>query len=98
MGELERTLSGPEYSEWLLFYRDDPFGEFRADLRAGIIAQTVASAFGGSRKRPIDFMPIVRRQQQDEAELTEREIATRFNAMMFSLSGKTGVKIGKRKG
>jgi len=79
------------------FYEVEPFGEFRADLRAGVIAQTVAVAVGGNRKaRPIDFMPIIRKEREDEAALSERDIAMRFNAMMFSIS-KQGVKIGKRK-
>ena len=46
-------------TEWIAYFRIDPFGEERADLRAGIIASTVANAFRsrGRSARPADFMP-----------------------------------------
>lgn len=47
-------------TEWMLFYGLEPFGERRADLRAGIIAATVANASRSKRRRPYhaeQFMP-----------------------------------------
>ncbi len=47
-------------TEWMLFYGLEPFGERRADLRAGIIAATVANANRSKRQRPYhaeQFMP-----------------------------------------
>ena len=41
-------------------YRMEPFGEERADLRAGIIASTIANVNRGKKGRlskPTDFMP-----------------------------------------
>lgn len=45
--------------EWMAYYRIDPFGEDRADLRAGIIASTMANVFRsrGRTFKPADFMP-----------------------------------------
>lgn len=47
--------------EWLAYYEMDPFGRDRDDLRAGIIAATVANAAHGRKRRktykPKDFMP-----------------------------------------
>ena len=39
---LSRTTSR-ELSEWMVYYELEPFGEERADLRAGIVASTVAN-------------------------------------------------------
>lgn len=47
-------------SEWMAFARLEPFGEERADLRAGIIAATVANVNRGKKDKPLraqDFMP-----------------------------------------
>jgi len=48
------------FNEWLAFYRDEPFGEWRADLRSAIIATTVAGTVpqkkGGRRPRVEDFI------------------------------------------
>jgi hypothetical protein len=54
-----------EYRDWQAYYTEEPFGDTRADLRAGIIAQTVARCMGGNKHaKPMDFMPIVRRNAE----------------------------------
>lgn len=53
-------MDSREFAEWLAYYSLDPFGEQRGDLRAGIVASTIANAFRakGSRLfRAGDFMP-----------------------------------------
>lgn len=47
-------------TEWMIFYKMEPFGERRADLRAGIVAATIANANrskGQSVFKAEDFMP-----------------------------------------
>ena len=64
-----RTLlaqtSALDLAEYMALERiDGPFGEQRADLRAGIIASTVANHSMSPPKqamRPVDFMPFARR-------------------------------------
>ena len=59
-------------TEWLAFFRRNPFGEERADLRAGIIASAVANAFRGKGRaaRPADFMPrFGKKKKQNMAEM-----------------------------
>ena len=49
-----------EYAEWRALYELDPWGEERADLRAGIIASTIANVNRGKSQKvfsPGDFMP-----------------------------------------
>jgi hypothetical protein len=62
-----------QLGEWLALYDIDPWGEQRADLRAGIVAAEVHNAAGSKRKdnQPItadQFMPYVERKTVSLAE------------------------------
>ena len=55
-------MSSREFSEWQAYYAQEPFGEYRADLRMGILASLIANMFNDPKKRtknytPDDFMP-----------------------------------------
>lgn len=53
--------------DWKRFFELEPFGEERADLRAGIVAAAVANCFrprGARALRPQDFMPAFGRRPQ----------------------------------
>lgn len=56
----QREINSAEFSEWIAYSRVEPFGEERGDLRAGIVASTIAnSASSKSSKKfaPGEFMP-----------------------------------------
>ena len=81
VAELLRHMSSSEFREWCVYSGIEPFGEERADLRAGIIASTFASAYrkkGSRRPKPSDFMPkfgeqVERRQTwQEQLAIIER--------------------------
>lgn len=60
--QLLASLDSAELTEWMAFNNIEAIGEARADLRAGIVASTVANH--GTRVirepyRPRDFMPYV---------------------------------------
>ncbi len=80
-------VSAGEFMEWMGEYQRDPWGEERADLRAGIVASTVANVHrtkGRSYKAP-DFMPKfkpVRRQTQQEMSSVFRMFAEAHNAKL----------------
>lgn len=60
------------WSEWQEFAALEPFGEERADLRAGIVASTITNCMarkGGTAYKPRDFMP-------QFVEPTQRETKT----------------------
>ncbi len=47
-------------AEWIALERVDPWGEWRADLRAGIVASTIANVNRGKKDKAFsaqDFMP-----------------------------------------
>lgn len=62
-------MSAGQWWEWIAYSHVDPFGEERGDLRAGIIAATIANANRNPKKRPrpftpADFMPKVNQRPQ----------------------------------
>ncbi len=68
MGELLARSSSRELTEWMAYFQLDPFGEERADLRAGIVASTVANSQRGRKGvafKPKDFMPKFSDRPQD---------------------------------
>lgn len=53
----QREIDAREFAEWMAAYSVEPWGEERADLRAGIIASTTANVTAGNKTKPGDFMP-----------------------------------------
>lgn len=62
VGELLERIEARELTEWMAFYQLEPFGDARADLRAGTITAMIANVNRDAKKRrkpyqPQDFMP-----------------------------------------
>lgn len=62
VGELLARISSRELTEWMAYAQVEPFGEERGDLRAGIVASTIANVNRDTKKRrkpfePEEFMP-----------------------------------------
>lgn len=57
----QAEISADEFVEWLAVMRMDPMGEQRGDLRAAIVASTVANASPNRARRQVfrvkEFMP-----------------------------------------
>ena len=71
VGELLDRISSRELSEWMAYAQLEPWGETRADLRAGIVASTVANTARDPKRRkkpfaPEEFMPHFEGQSQEE--------------------------------
>jgi hypothetical protein len=70
--ELEQSMTAEEFGLWQALYRQDPWGETRADLRAGIVASTIANYAGMTRAKhaepakPADYMPYIERDDNVE--------------------------------
>ncbi len=70
--KLLRELTARQYAEWIEFYGVDPFGEQRADLRAGIICATMNNRWRGKHEQamqPADFMTYHREPEQSPEEI-----------------------------
>lgn len=76
-----RNISSYELSEWMAYDSLAPFGDERADLRAGTIAATIANANRDPEKQPepftpADFMPVYDVESHEpEGQSVERQIA-----------------------
>ncbi len=93
--ELRAVLSYREFLDWCVYYEVEPWGETRADLRAGIVASTIANYAGKQRSDgaepaiPTDFMPYLDRQKigiiAEEQHLTDDELAIWADAAIFGI-------------
>lgn len=71
MRELLSRIDSAEITEWMELWRQEGWGEQRADLRNGIVASTIANYAGKTRgdgdpASPWDFMPYIERKAQNE--------------------------------
>jgi hypothetical protein len=95
-------MPATELAEWALLYRESPFGEFRADLRSGIVAAVVARTQGNASAKPSDFMPYFMFERPASngpvraVGAKEREVAQVTNAFMKA-TGRLRHHVIKRK-
>jgi hypothetical protein len=75
-------------TEWQIYDAIEPFGEQRADLRAGIISSTIANVNRGKGQKAFsatDFMPYLEKQEDQSSEEATREnlmaLQTRFSQL-----------------
>lgn len=64
-------MSSRQLTEWMIFYQLEPWGEKRADLRAGIVAATVANVHRGKKDKALkaeDFMPELPGDEEADAD------------------------------
>jgi len=57
MAELQARMGQSEFMEWLEFYELEPFGEVRAELRAGMVASIIANVHRDAKKAPEPYKP-----------------------------------------
>jgi len=83
-------MSVVEYRAWIDYYAVEPFGDFRADLRSGVVASTVARMLGGkgSRPKPLDFMPIVKRNLERQRAASGNPGAELHAAILSGFKGR----------
>lgn len=74
--KLAEELTSQEFSEWIAFYRIEPFGPQVDDLRAGVIAATMANtgrAKNSKAYQPADFFPSLRDEPDNSDRMTVDE-------------------------
>ena len=75
------SLNSRQLTEAMIYESIDPWGEWRNDLRTGIVASTIANAMSTEKTTtftPADFMPTFQKQEIEETEPTEIEIAEKI--------------------
>ena len=80
-------MSSRQLAEWIAYYQLEPWGEERADLRAGIVASTIANVNRSAKRTkpytPRDFMPRFDAEPEEPTETATRLMAK----MRAALSG-----------
>jgi hypothetical protein len=69
------SMSSRQLTEWIAYAKLEPFGEERADLRAGIVASVIANANRDPKRKPYkpeDFMP---RFEPRQAQTWQEQLA-----------------------
>lgn len=91
LAELQQRVSSRDFAEYWAHHQLEPWGLEREDLRAGIVASTIANANRDPKKRaqPYTAFDFVPQGATDEDESDEDEVAARIDAVMVSLGGET---------
>lgn len=92
---LAASMTMRQLREWMAYYEVEPWGEDRADLRAGIIAATTANVWRGRgpAAKPSDFMPRFdgpAKQSQQEMHEIFAAYAAAHNAAQGARRGNGG--------
>lgn len=75
--QLLNSISSYELSEWMVFYRYEPFDDQRQDLVGGIIASTMANCHRSEKTKafkPSDFMPYRKKEPVNQAALLRAQL------------------------
>jgi hypothetical protein len=86
------------WRDWIEYHRIEPFGEERADLRAGIIAATVANCLargkGKPAFRPDAFMPKYDKPFVKKKPKTDEQLFHKIMALNKVFGGEVVTKDG----
>lgn len=83
-------MTSRQVAEWMAYNQIEPFGEERADLRAGIVASTIANVNRGKGQpmKPADFMPKFDRRETDQDPNLMKAMFQRFKAYAAKATGR----------
>ena len=81
--EMLASMGSDELTEWMAYYQLEPFGDYRADYRSGVVASTFANAHRAKDAnpfRPEDFMPFLEKKKpQEEIPLNVARVKAMFS-------------------
>lgn len=83
--ELLQGMRSRDLTEWKMYSYLEPFGEERADLRAGIIASVIATVNSGESFSPAYFMPFAEKPKKKKQTQAEMEAALDGFAAAFNI-------------
>ncbi len=75
--ELQTRMDSHEFAEWMAYYRIDPYGSWREDYRAGIVASTLANVNRTKDAKvftPQDFIPEFDHAEEREEQSPEEQL------------------------
>ena len=48
-------MGASELQEWMTYWRMEPWGSYRDNIHAGLIASTIANVYRSKNRRPVSF-------------------------------------------
>ena len=85
VNELADRLAWHEFVHWVAYYKRDPWGEERSDLRAALntaALSNVVQMLAGAEHREINLMPYAKRKEHDD-EMTPAEETAAVKAVFL---------------
>jgi len=78
-------MAAQEFGYWQAEYQREPWGDFRTDLSAGLVAATLANVNRDPKSKPVpysalDFMPFAREPLPPEPETNPVEFFNNLGA------------------
>lgn len=80
VAELGRRMSSAEFAEWVGYYEIEPFGDLRADYRAGIVASLIFNSNRVETAEPIGPDYFFRPPAPASPDLLNQKVRTFFSA------------------
>jgi len=88
--EAKERCTAREFYEWVAYYRMNPWGEERADLRTGIVCALTANVHrgkNGKAYKPTDFLPKYNERRKVQSGI---EMAARMKAFATAHNSRRG--------
>lgn len=81
VGDLLRRMSGEEFAQWAAYYRIEPWGETRADLRNGVVASLLYNINRTKDAPPLSPADFLLFEKKPDAAQSETNLRDRFRAL-----------------
>lgn len=85
-------MSSNEFADWIAYYQLQPFGPYRGDVQAAMVACTIANANAkkGTHYAPKDFIPkfVTPGQRAQEDRMKPSEVRGFFQLMQAAHQGR----------
>lgn len=97
VAEAQERISSAEFTEWIAFYRREPFAAERIEKMIAILCATTAN-FSGNTKRKLrdeDFLPKYGPARKESADEIKSKLGL-FTNMMKAFAQKKRARIEKR--
>ena len=90
VAELNTRMSAREFSQWMDYSRDEPFGPTRDNLHAGMVAAMIYNANRGKNKRPLSAADFLLMSERERMEQRTRKTMGAIKAVATSKGAKRG--------
>lgn len=91
--QLYREIDSAELSEWEAYYNLEPWGTPRADVRAGIVASTIANVNRGKDTKAFVYSDFVLKSKLElghEARYKQKQSSKQISSILLAAGKKDG--------